>query len=871
MNVAELRYEIDSSQAKTATGDLGKMSKAAKDAENSQKGLGAGATRAGRQIAAANDNIRQSSVVTRAAFDSLRTSIVAGAALIGPAIAAAFSVGPLFAFKDALAEVSTLVDTATFDMGRLEQASLAQSATFGGTAASQAKAFYSIISAGASSAAQAADILTASNKLAVGGVTDVATASDGLTSVLNAYGSKVASAAAVSDALFVAMRAGKTTIGELSGSLGKVAPLAAQTGVGFDELVASISALTKGGISTSEAVTGVRAILAAVAKPTKEASDLAKILGIEFSSAGLQAKGLAGFLQDLVKRTGGSTDALAQLFGGVEALVPAMALSGQAGLDFTAILAQMTEKAGATEEAFDKMANSPGFQAGRVWASLQAEVLGASGALSGPLTAALKAVADNMGAIVTVATVFTAGHLAAAIVPVIAQVIALASAMGTATVAARALSVAMAFVGGPVGLAVAAVAGSYLLLRDNVSAAQQAATDAKTAFQSNEAALNAAKASSEGYTGALRNQIAMQVEAAKAALVEADAQLAVAKARAAGFRQTFGFGFDPLDYAADQARIQALELDGAYQKLEQQLAQVDANMKTVAVSTTNAGAALGGASDKAKAAKASYTDLVNSAVEFIANQNIERQAIGQTTEAANALRYEQELLNKAANDNIALTPKQTAEIRALAQGMAGAEAETSRLKSAFDFAKDAAKGFLSDLRQGLVNGEGFWKSFGNAALGVLDKIINKLEDQLVNALFSANSAGGSLFGGDGGFFGSIFGGLGKLLGFAKGTNYAPGGLAMVGEEGPELIELPRGSKVNSTNETRRMMSGANQNDSGGSSDVVTIVMQDDSGRMASIADQQIRTQSGTIINVAVQKSTAQIIPTVQGAQKRRVL
>lgn len=31
--------------------------------------------------------------------------------------------------------------------------------------------------------------------------------------------------------------------------------------------------------------------------------------------------------------------------------------------------------------------------------------------------------------------------------------------------------------------------------------------------------------------------------------------------------------------------------------------------------------------------------------------------------------------------------------------------------------------------------------------------------------------------------------------FASGTDSAPGGLAIVGEEGPELVNLPRGSQV----------------------------------------------------------------------------
>ena len=40
--------------------------------------------------------------------------------------------------------------------------------------------------------------------------------------------------------------------------------------------------------------------------------------------------------------------------------------------------------------------------------------------------------------------------------------------------------------------------------------------------------------------------------------------------------------------------------------------------------------------------------------------------------------------------------------------------------------------------------------------------------------------------------------------FAKGTQYAPGGLALVGEQGPELINLPRGSTVTSNSRTNQL-------------------------------------------------------------------
>jgi len=38
-----------------------------------------------------------------------------------------------------------------------------------------------------------------------------------------------------------------------------------------------------------------------------------------------------------------------------------------------------------------------------------------------------------------------------------------------------------------------------------------------------------------------------------------------------------------------------------------------------------------------------------------------------------------------------------------------------------------------------------------------------------------------------------------IPGFAKGTAYAPGGRALVGEYGPELVDLPQGSAVHPTN------------------------------------------------------------------------
>lgn len=58
---------------------------------------------------------------------------------------------------------------------------------------------------------------------------------------------------------------------------------------------------------------------------------------------------------------------------------------------------------------------------------------------------------------------------------------------------------------------------------------------------------------------------------------------------------------------------------------------------------------------------------------------------------------------------------------------------------------------------------------------------NKVKSDIANAPSNVTSGIGSLFK--------------KLNPFAEGTNFAPGGMALVGERGPEIINLPRGSQV----------------------------------------------------------------------------
>lgn len=82
-----------------------------------------------------------------------------------------------------------------------------------------------------------------------------------------------------------------------------------------------------------------------------------------------------------------------------------------------------------------------------------------------------------------------------------------------------------------------------------------------------------------------------------------------------------------------------------------------------------------------------------------------------------------------------------------------------------------------------------------------DLLMQMAEVQLRNAImgFAGNGAGGAF-----GFLGSL---LSPIPAFAGGTNSAPGGMALVGERGPELVNLPQGSQVHTAQATSRMLGG----------------------------------------------------------------
>lgn len=276
------------------------------------------------------------------------------AAITVPIIGAgAASVKMALDFENGLAKVSTIADTTAVSMEQIRQGTLDLSNQMGISVSEISEAQYQAISAGARTADSLGLVETAA-KAAKAGFTDTATAIDGLTTVYNSYQGAV-DYSAISDQMMMTQNYGKTSFGELASSIGQVTPVANALNVSTSELFSSVAVLTKNGINTSSAVTGMKAAYSNILKPTSDAQKTAKKLGLEFNAAHLKSVGWAQFLSEIKDKTGGNTETMAKLFGSVEALNSMTVLAGAGFGDFTNAMEQMNGSAGLTQQSYEKM------------------------------------------------------------------------------------------------------------------------------------------------------------------------------------------------------------------------------------------------------------------------------------------------------------------------------------------------------------------------------------------------------------------------------------------------------------------------------------------------------------------------------------
>ncbi len=136
-------------------------------------------------------------------------------------------------------------------------------------------------------------------------------------------------------------------------------------------------------------------------------------------------------------------------------------------------------------------------------------------------------------------------------------------------------------------------------------------------------------------------------------------------------------------------------------------------------------------------------------------------------------------------------------LKAFMMQLQGEGGKGSDAQFTFDLLNKGLQGFEDETVKALTGAKTNWASFFESLDQMALKfMLNKLFAQLLNGaggLFGGLGAGGG--GAAPGELASSFTGSG----FASGTDSAPGGLAWVGENGPELMNVPAGASITPTN------------------------------------------------------------------------
>lgn len=259
-------------------------------------------------------------------------------------------------FEKQMAEVYTLLPGLSKDAMAEMNADVLEFAKNMGTLPNEViPALYQSISAGVPKE-NVFEFLETAQKAAIGGVTELETAVDGISSVVNAYGSDIIDATKTSDLMFTAVRLGKTTFEELSASLFQVIPSASALGVSFEDVTAAIATMTAQGTPTSVATTQMRQMLVELSKEGNKTSILFKELAGESFKDFIAEGGNVSTALALMKEHADENNlGLNDLFGSVEAGNAALVLGGKGAETYVKNLEEMQNSLGATDEAFNTM------------------------------------------------------------------------------------------------------------------------------------------------------------------------------------------------------------------------------------------------------------------------------------------------------------------------------------------------------------------------------------------------------------------------------------------------------------------------------------------------------------------------------------
>lgn len=481
-------------------------------------------------------------------------------------------------FEDSLSKITGLVGVSRDQVQEWRKEILKLGPEVGKSPKELADAMFFITSAGLKGAS-ALRALTISAKASAAGLGETRIVADAVTSAINAYGETNLSAAKAADILVATVREGKAGAETLAPVLGRVVPIASQLGISFENVGASLAAMTRLGLNADEAATALRATMSSILKPAAGAGKILKTVGLSMEDIRKAAsQNLIEALFKIQKAFKGNDEALVKVFPNIRALSGVLSLVGKNADETRAIFNRMSDTTGDMSKAFQAAADTTAHKWKQLVSSFQSAAI-AVGDILLPvfndfmktallpmvdfikdMIAAFKSLSPETQSMAIKAIALTAAF--GPFLKVLGSAIIVLGGLKTAMVALR-IAAVFAFTNFPMVAAATAIIGAGLLIIDNWDLIKRNTieiwADIKIAVLKN---IDAILAASAKYAGFVSDTMAAKINKGRVAIQEMWSDAIVQKAKA---------GASKVKDAADEVQkaIDKISLDEFNKEFEQ--------------------------------------------------------------------------------------------------------------------------------------------------------------------------------------------------------------------------------------------------------------------------------------------------------------
>ncbi|QWU17396.1 phage tail tape measure protein, TP901 family, core region [Paenibacillus sophorae] len=279
------------------------------------------------------ERLNKTTSATSAEIDALGVAYAALAVAIAAAIAKA--VQTAMQFEQAIQNVRAIIEPTSQDFEELRKTAISLGADTKFSASQAADAMAELGQAGF----KTKEIIAAMPgvlSLAATGNVDLATTADIASSILRGFGLQATETSRVVDVLAKSSIDTNANVTDLGMAMKYVAPVAAAMGLSVEEATAAVGELSNAGIKGEQAGTSLRAILLALASPSKEAAFYMDRLGVSIKDS-------AGNIVPLSNLIGQLTSVWGRLTQAQQADVATTLVGREAASGFIALIEAGTE------------------------------------------------------------------------------------------------------------------------------------------------------------------------------------------------------------------------------------------------------------------------------------------------------------------------------------------------------------------------------------------------------------------------------------------------------------------------------------------------------------------------------------------------